>query len=615
MLDTGVAGLLRTIVRRSDFLVVVPPWGDSRRASLGPHLLQAVAKARGYDVQVLYANVLFERVISQPVYDRFIDASEDLLGERMFARAAHDLPALGRNGHEYAARPFPSGRTAGELEETAVCFVEALALAIAESGTPIVGCSTSYEQTNAALAILRALKRIRPGVITLLGGANCEGPMGDALYELAAPYVDAVFSGEAEEQLIPVLDLAARDGVIAGGVVRCAPLQQLDELPTPDFRDFLEQVELVLPAAAKAAVRIPYESSRGCWWGAKHHCTFCGLNGEGMGFRQKSAGTVFADLHGIAAATGVRSIEMADNIMPHAYLKSLVPLLRDSPVPGVELFYEIKANLSFRDVLELKDAGITRIQPGIESLSTPLLRLMRKGVTAGQNIALLRYARACGMAVDWNLLLKFPGDRLEWYEETLAVMPLLVHLQPPSAAYDVVIERFSPYFNGPESFGIENVRPLPAYADVLPPGHAPERLAYHFQGEMKSALDEAPEWNERLRRAGEAWRTRWRQSPLPVFHLFMLDRQRFVLHDTRELGGPAFTALTYEEAAALVTPCPLPAANAFQRDALARGYAVALDGGYVPLATVEVETAIALGLIVPSRQAEAPAVLPIEASA
>ena len=31
-----------------------------------------------------------------------------------------------------------------------------------------------------------------------------------------------------------------------------------------------------------------FETSRGCWWGAKSHCTFCGLNGETMAFRSKS---------------------------------------------------------------------------------------------------------------------------------------------------------------------------------------------------------------------------------------------------------------------------------------------------------------------------------------
>jgi radical SAM superfamily enzyme YgiQ (UPF0313 family) len=30
------------------------------------------------------------------------------------------------------------------------------------------------------------------------------------------------------------------------------------------------------------------ETARGCWWGAKHHCTFCGLNQNDMAFRAKS---------------------------------------------------------------------------------------------------------------------------------------------------------------------------------------------------------------------------------------------------------------------------------------------------------------------------------------
>ena len=30
----------------------------------------------------------------------------------------------------------------------------------------------------------------------------------------------------------------------------------------------------------KPHIRILFESARGCWWGEKQHCTFCGLNGS-----------------------------------------------------------------------------------------------------------------------------------------------------------------------------------------------------------------------------------------------------------------------------------------------------------------------------------------------
>ena len=45
-----------------------------------------------------------------------------------------------------------------------------------------------------------------------------------------------------------------------------------------------------------------------------------------------------------------------------------------------------------------------RIQPGIESLSDHVLKLMRKGTTALQNIQLLKWCREYGVQPEWNLL-------------------------------------------------------------------------------------------------------------------------------------------------------------------------------------------------------------------
>ncbi len=70
-----------------------------------------------------------------------------------------------------------------------------------------------------------------------------------------------------------------------------------------------------------------------------------------------------------------------DNILPHEYFKTLLPELKRRQL-GVTLFYEIKANLKREQVELLRDAGVAALQPGIESLSTPVLRLMRKGTTA-----------------------------------------------------------------------------------------------------------------------------------------------------------------------------------------------------------------------------------------
>ena len=98
-----------------------------------------------------------------------------------------------------------------------------------------------------------------------------------------------------------------------------------------------------------------------------------------------------------------------DNILDMRYFRDVLPQLRERQL-GLTLFYETKANLTKEQVKLLRDAGVLAIQPGVESLSTHVLQLMRKGVTALQNIQLLKWCRQYGVTVAWNLLYGFPGE-------------------------------------------------------------------------------------------------------------------------------------------------------------------------------------------------------------
>src|SRR5690606_31494735 len=95
-------------------------------------------------------------------------------------------------------------------------------------------------------------------------------------------------------------------------------------------------------------------------------------------------------------------------------------------------------------------------------------------------------ARSLNISLVWNLLWGFPGDSRAHYEETLAVLPYLTHLQPPGGFWPVMIDRFCPYFESPGRYGVENIRPLPGYYDVLPPGAPVPKIAYHFEGDFES---------------------------------------------------------------------------------------------------------------------------------
>ena len=110
---------------------------------------------------------------------------------------------------------------------------------------------------------------------------------------------------------------------------------------------------------------------------------------------------------------------------------------------------------------------MNRIQPGIESLSDHVLKLMRKGTTALRNIQLLKWAREFNIIAEWNILYGFPGETPDDYRDILELLPAIRFLRPPCAAGPIRLDRFSPYHKSPADFGLLNVRPLKTYRHTL----------------------------------------------------------------------------------------------------------------------------------------------------
>ncbi|MET4214563.1 hypothetical protein ABIB95_009422, partial [Bradyrhizobium sp. LA2.1] len=114
-------------------------------------------------------------------------------------------------------------------------------------------------------------------------------------------------------------------------------------------------------------------------------------------------------------------------------------------------------------VMLMYAAGIRHVQPGIENLSSNVLRLMRKGITGARNAQALRDLEASSLTVSWNYLVGIPGETDDDYEKIIPQLPHLYHLQPPRAgATRVSIQRFSPFFNDPK-LGVSTKRPHAAY--------------------------------------------------------------------------------------------------------------------------------------------------------
>ena len=73
------------------------------------------------------------------------------------------------------------------------------------------------------------------------------------------------------------------------------------------------------------------------------------------------------------------------------------------------------------------------------------------------------------MAATWQ-----PQKTYTDYTEMLEMMPLLTHLQAPSGAGPVRIDRFAPYHSTPDAFGLGRLKPLKVFEYLYP--NAGDRL-------------------------------------------------------------------------------------------------------------------------------------------
>jgi ribosomal peptide maturation radical SAM protein 1 len=479
-------------------LLVSMPWVAVVRPAIGVSLLKSILREHGIESRVAYGNLLFAARVGLDRYQVVHDLTTGVFaGDWLFAQHLFQ-DAVDSKGYADKLRQLMGNAEAYDtvmgMRAVVPPFLDECMDAFNVANYDIIGFTTTFEQNLASLSLARALKDRYPEKIVVFGGANCDGVMGIEMHR-SFPWIDYVVAGEADlvfPRLVTHLSSRAAVPPLPGIIARvqgesipgpaAEPVQDMDAIPTPDYDDYFDALAAT-PFGREFQPMIPFESARGCWWGAKHHCTFCGLNAETMSFRAKSGARVLTEIETQKERYGSRRFMAVDNILPNEYFKTLLPDLRRRNL-GVRLFYEIKANLKREHVKLLREAGVVALQPGIESLSTAVLRLMRKGTTALQNVQMLKLAREYGIHVAWNLLYGFPGEQAEHYAETPHIIEAIAHLPAPASVSPIRLDRFSPNFNQAAEFGFVNVRPFSTYSHLYPlPPERVANLAYFFRYE------------------------------------------------------------------------------------------------------------------------------------
>ena len=579
--------------------------------SLALSLLQALLRRHGLGARIFYPALWFAETVGLPRYRLccHLASMELMVAEWVFAEAAfgEDAPTARHLLDHLRRHPglvLDYGESAAEqerleadllhLRQAAPAFIDASARRILEGGARIVGCTSTFQQHVASLALLRRIRALDPGVVTVLGGANCEGPMGAATHR-CFPWVDFVVSGDADAIVAPLFEAVLGHGrdlpveALPPGVLgpshRARPggepparavFGDLDSLPEPDFSDYFDAVA-TSPLRALLHPGLPVETSRGCWWADRRRCTFCGLNGGGGTYRAKSPARAAAEIASLQERYGVDGIETVDNVLDPRFLGEMLPLLsRDGRARRV--FYEVRGGLGRGQVADLVRHGVTWVQPGIESLHSGLLRLMDKGVAAWQNVQLLKWAREYGLRLSWTLLWGFPGEAAAWYDEMAAFLPLLEHLQAPNGLIRLRIDRFSVYHDDPARFGLALV-PVAGMPWTYPlPAQDLVALSYFFRDHHRRTSEQADRASTGLRSVREQVK-RWRAafwSSLPPILSLDDDGETLTILDTRSCRQETRIRLSGLERALLLACDEAPRADRLE-EALSRASSSAVD--------------------------------------
>lgn len=352
----------------------------------------------------------------------------------------------------------------------------------------LVGFSISLCQLTSAFYMIKHLKKKFPGLSIVVGGALTPG--------IAAPHIlkrfsdiDIVVNGEGEMPLYHIIENLRRkpskweeestiDGVFTRRTSATQPaanafaqLQTLDELPAPDYDDYFNLLKTFEPHK-RFFPTLPVEMSRGCWWQRSTEsaqvtgCAFCNLNLQWDGYRSKAANRVTAEIDHLTDRHQTLSVAMMDNVLPHKdALDLFVQITRLNK--DLRLFGEIRATTSLKMLSAMRACGMREVQIGIEALSSGLLRKLRKGTSAIQNLEVMKNCEALGIRNISNLILQFPGSNEHDVADTLRALEFALPFYPLKAV-NFWLGLQSPVWRNHKAYGIKAVFNHPNWSYLFP---------------------------------------------------------------------------------------------------------------------------------------------------
>jgi len=289
------------------------------------------------------------------------------------------------------------------------------------------------------LEISRMTKALNPDLFIVWGG-----PHATAFPETAArfPEVSALVVGEGEETFRELLENFARTGgpgdtpgvayQRAGEVVLNPPrelIRDLDSLPFPR-REKLD-LNAYFSSAGKGERATSLASSRGC----PYRCAFCST--PKTAFRRRSAQNVVDELER-CAALGVKEVYLVDDTF-NVDKPRVREIGQEILKRGLKIAWTIRARvdlLEFETLKILKQAGLSRIQLGVETASPEGLQALGKDLTPEQIVQGFKMIQKAGITTAAYFMLGLPTEKTK--ADILATIEFAKKLKPDYCLFGIL---------------------------------------------------------------------------------------------------------------------------------------------------------------------------------
>ena len=310
----------------------------------------------------------------------------------------------------------------------------------------VVGLSVCFPgQLVPAYSLALKLKRALPDVHITAGGPALTQILlrlrGPALRQgLGALDSAVIFEGEQTllhlcerlergATLDSVPNLVLPDPLLGARRTSSAPMVDLRTLPVPDF-DGLPLGQYLSPH-----LLLPYDPTRGCYWG---RCAFChyGLSEAGTArYRERSVGTVVEHLTSLSRRHQTRFFYFSqDSVAP----KTLVRLADALERSGLHLRWGTDLRpepyLTAERCHTLRRGGAVACSLGVESSSPRVLNLIDKGITPKAAARAVRHLAEAGIAAELMCFTDFPTES---YAEAMQTLQFLADQAESIAAFMV----------------------------------------------------------------------------------------------------------------------------------------------------------------------------------